>query len=91
MRKGHQKIPDSFKQIGQSVIHLDNETYFDEAKRDMSSGKEVGRGNKNRMEEDGDEDQPQLFPGLPPLLQRGSGNRGIVHSTKIRLVSEKIE
>lgn len=90
MRKGHQKIPDSFKQIGQSVIHLDNETYFDEAKREMSSGKEVGRGNKNRMKEDGDEDQLQLFPGLL-LLQRGSGNRGIVHSTKIRLVSEKIE
>lgn len=90
MRKGHKKIPDSFKQIGQSAIHLDNETYFDEAKREMSSGKEVGRGNKNRMEEDGDEDQLQLFPGLL-LLQRGSGNRGIVHSTKIRLVSEKIE
>lgn len=83
MRKGHQKISDSFKQIGQSVIHLDNETHLDEAKREMSSGKEVGRGNKNRMEEAGDEDQLQLFPGFP-LLQRGSGNRGIVHSTKIR-------
>lgn len=35
LRKGHQKISDSFKQIGQSVIDLD------EAKKEMSSGKEV--------------------------------------------------
>lgn len=56
-RNGHQKISDSFKQIGQTVIHLDDETHFDEAKREMSSGKEIGRGNKNDTEETGDEDQ----------------------------------
>lgn len=49
----------------------------------MSSGKEVGRGNKNNMEEAGDEDQLQLF-SVFLLLQRGSGNSGIAHNTKIR-------
>lgn len=39
MRNRHQKISDSFKQIGQSVIHLDDETHLDEAKREMTSGK----------------------------------------------------
>lgn len=57
--------------------------HFNEAKREMTSGKEVGRGNKNNMEKAGDEDQLQLFLGFP-LLQRGRGNSGIVHNIKIR-------
>lgn len=42
-RSGHQKISGSFKQIGQGVIHLDDGTDIDDAKRKMKSEKEDGR------------------------------------------------
>ncbi|KAJ7405207.1 hypothetical protein BTVI_69691 [Pitangus sulphuratus] len=62
----------ALSQLG-SVIHLDDETNLVEAKRKMTSEKEVKRGNKNYMEEADDEDyqvlrQPTQKDALLDLL-----------------------
>lgn len=48
VKRRHQKISGSFKQIGQGVIHLDDGTDIDDAKRKMKSEKEDVRGNKRQ-------------------------------------------